>query len=142
MERFMNLFRKVRLISYRYQFRGLGRKFADISVQEACSADIVRLLGSPTISEYAAFVGISQPNATYKVKNLVSKGYLKKLKSLNDRRECRLAVGEKFEKLRFESEEQMQRALNKLEQEFTQEELETTSRVLTAAYEYIKQEEE
>jgi len=142
MESLINLFRKVRLISYRYQFCGLGRKFRDISVQEACAADVIRLMGYPTVSEFAAFFGISQPNATYKVKNLVSKGYLKKFTSKKDRRECRLSVEEKFETLRKESDAHLSKALDRLEKQFSPEELETALRVLNAAYELISQEED
>ena len=88
--------RKFRLLSYRQLFSGFRRRSGDLSPLEMMSLHVVRLLGHPTISEFAAFFGISQPNATYKVKSLVKKGCLKKIKSPSDRREFRLAVDERY----------------------------------------------
>ena len=41
-------------------------------------------------------LGISQPNATYKINNLAAKGYAVRGASDTDRRECRVSVGERF----------------------------------------------
>jgi DNA-binding MarR family transcriptional regulator len=43
-------------------------------------------------------VNISQPNATYRISNLISKGYVRKVLSLDDRREYYLEVTDKFSK--------------------------------------------
>ena len=66
------LFRKYRLFCYRKLFSAVREKPGSLSATEAFSADIIHLLGSPTISQFADTIGISQPNATYKVNQLVS----------------------------------------------------------------------
>ena len=47
-------------------------------------------------TEFADFLGMSSPNAAYKVNNLVKKGYLRKVNSEVDRREYYLEVTEKY----------------------------------------------
>lgn len=54
------------------------------------------MLGHPTILEYAKYMGISQPNATYKINQLIEKGYLIKEVSKEDKRSYRLQVTKKF----------------------------------------------
>lgn len=142
MEQMVNLYGmygKLRLFFYRYMYRGFGKRRRDITASEALSADVIRLMGSPTVSEFASFVGISQPNATYKIKNLVKKGYLKKFRSSSDKRVCRLAASEKFEKLHRESETPLREVEAELKKRFTPEEIDTASRVLDAAYRIMEQ---
>ncbi len=50
------------------------------------------MLGEPTILEYAKYMGISQPNATYKINQLVEKEYLIKTVSQEDKRSYHLKV--------------------------------------------------
>lgn len=137
------LFQKLRLFSYRHIFRTYSlRGAADISASEALSMDVVRLLGAPTVSEFAAFVGISQPNATYKVKNLVKKGYLKRHKSSKDKRECRLTVSDKYEQLRSNGDLSLEQIIGKLGTYYSAEEIEIAGRVLDTACEILRQEDE
>ena len=134
------LYSKIRLFCYRYLYHGFGKRHRDITASEVLSADVIRLMGSPTVSEFATFVGISQPNATYKIKNLVKKGYLKKLRSPSDRRVCRLAASEKFEQMRKENEKPLLRMETELSSQFTREEIETAERVLDAAFRIMGEE--
>ena len=80
------LFRKYRLFCYQKLFAAVREKPGSLSATEAFSADIIHLLGSPTISQFADTIGISQPNATYKVNQLAAKGYLHKTVQAHDRR--------------------------------------------------------
>ena len=73
-ETFAQLFRKYRLFCYRKLFAAVREKPGSLSATEAFSADIIHLLGSPTVSQFAETIGISQPNATYKVNQLTAKG--------------------------------------------------------------------
>ena len=97
-ETFAQLFRKYRLFCYRKLFAAVREKPGSLSATEAFSADIIHLLGSPTVSQFAETIGISQPNATYKINNLVAKGYVEKVPSPGDRREIRLQPAEKLRK--------------------------------------------
>lgn len=91
-----HLYRNLRLVHYRNLFGQLKEKAGSLSATEAFSAEVIYLLGHPTISEFAAFIGISQPNASYKVNALVAKGYLERVSSDDDRREAHLNVTKKF----------------------------------------------
>ena len=103
------LFRKYRLFCYQKLFSAVREKPGSLSATEAFSADIIHLLGSPTISQFADTIRISQPNATYKVNQLVSKGYLRKTVQAHDRREIVLTTSEKFSGYFDENEEEMQK---------------------------------
>ena len=95
----LDLYKKSRLMTYRAMFGRIREKTGSLSATEAYAVDVIYLLGSPTITQLAETLGISQPNATYKVNNLVAKGYACKTISEDDKRECRVTVGERFYKV-------------------------------------------
>lgn len=126
------LFRKYRLFCYRKVFSAVKERPGSLSATEAFSADIIHLLDQPTVSQFAAAIGISQPNATYKVNQLSAKGYLEKTVRANDRREIVLTTSEKFAGYFDENEEELTQKLRPLHKRFTPGELETAERVFTA----------
>ena len=126
------LFRRYRLFCYRGLFAAVHEKDGSLSATEAFSADIIHLLGTPTVSQFAAAIGISQPNATYKVNQLVAKGYLHKTVQAHDRREIVLTTSEKFSGYFDENEDEMQKKVAVLSAQFTPEELRSAERVLLA----------
>ena len=95
-ESILRLYRRLRLDGYRKLFGAVQEREGSLSAIEAFSADLINLLGEPTLSQFAEYVGISQPNATYKVNALAGKGYVEKVVSKPDRREIRLRTGKKF----------------------------------------------
>ena len=131
-EAIAQLFRKYRLLCYRQLFASIREKDGSLSATEAFSADIIHLLGHPTISQFAATIGISQPNATYKVNQLAAKGYVAKHVPERDRREIVLEVSEKFSAYFNENEEELKKQAAALRKQFAPEELETADRVLRA----------
>ena len=131
-EAIAQLFRKYRLLCYRQLFASIREKDGSRSATEAFSADIIHLLGHPTISQFAATIGISQPNATYKVNQLAAKGYVAKHVPERDRREIVLEVSEKFSAYFNENEEELKKQAAALREQFAPEELETADRVLRA----------
>ena len=90
------LYKKFRLMHYRSMFGRIRERDGSLSATEAFALDVIYLLGSPTLGRFADCIGLSQPNATYKVNNLIAKGYVMKTASETDRRECRLCLTEKF----------------------------------------------
>lgn len=90
------LYKNLRLSHYRNLFGQLKEKAGSLSATEAFSVEVIYLLNRPTISEFADFIGISQPNASYKVNSLVTKGYLERIGNDDDRREAHLCVTKKF----------------------------------------------
>jgi len=93
---FEELYRYLRLAHYQKLFATISEKPGSLSATEAFSVEVIYLLGEPTIGEFANFLGISQPNASYKVISLVSKGYITKKLCETDKRECQLIVTKKF----------------------------------------------
>ena len=117
-ETFAQLFRKYRLFCYRKLFAAVREKPGSLSATEAFSADII---------------GISQPNATYKVNQLTAKGYLEKHVQARDRREVVLTTSEKFTGYFDEDKEDaLQQKIRTAAAQFTPAELDSTERVLLA----------
>ncbi len=93
---FEEIYRYLRLAHYQNLFATINEKPGSLSATEAFSAEVIYLLSEPTLGEFADFIGISQPNASYKVNALVAKGYITKESGESDKRECRLVVTKKF----------------------------------------------
>lgn len=91
------IYKNFKLMVYKNVFKRLKDKTDDsLSSYDYFCLECVYLLNNPTISEFAEFLDISSPNATYKIKQLIKKGYIKKEKSKNDGREYRLVPTDKF----------------------------------------------
>ena len=131
-ESVLKLYRKLRLDGYRKLFGAVHEREGSLSAMEAFSADIIGLLEDPTLSQFAEYVGISQPNATYKVNALAAKGYVEKIVSKPDRREIRLRTGKKFEQYFDEDRPAIQAAAQKIRAQFSEGEIDTARRVLDA----------
>lgn len=125
-----DLYKKFRLVHYRELFGRIREKDGSLSATEAYAADVIYLLGTPTIKQFADFLGISQPNATYKVNCLVSKGYVTKVTSDEDRREFLLHVSDRFYNYYDTRNSFIQDACDRLREEFTPEELDTFEKML------------
>ena len=93
----------------------------------------------PTLGQFAATLGISQPNATYKVNNLVAKGYLEKIPG-EDRREVRLQTAGKFNAYYHDNEQALREAMDALAGRFSPEELDAAERVMQALVQTVETE--
>lgn len=137
----LRLYRQLRLISYRHIFGAIRERSGSLSATEAFSADVIQLLGTPTLSQFAQCLGISQPNATYKINNLVAKGYVEKVPSPGDRREIRLQPAGKLRMYLTSGEARFDHAVEALKETYTEEELALTARVLTSLLDETEKEE-
>lgn len=63
---------------------------------ESYCVEVIFLLNRPTVREFAKYIHISQPNATYRINSIIEKGYIKKVASREDKREYHLEVTDKF----------------------------------------------
>ncbi len=129
----------LRLESYKKMFHTLREKTGSLSATEAFSADVIHLLGRPTLGQFAATLGISQPNATYKVNSLVAKGYLVKVPG-KDRREVCLQTAGKFNAYYDDNEQALRDAVDSLGTQFSPEELATANRVMQALVQTVETE--
>ncbi|MBQ2896372.1 MAG: MarR family transcriptional regulator [Oscillospiraceae bacterium] len=133
----INLYKRFRLLNYREMFGRIHEKDGSLSATEAFAADVIYLLEKPTITQLADTLGISQPNATYKVNNLAAKGYVQKTVSEDDRRECRLSVSDRFHSYYNPRDRFIQDAVKKLEASYSPEALETFAGMLRALSEAV-----
>ena len=122
-EEVIRLYKRFRLLNYREMFGRIREKDGSLSATEAFAADVIYLMEKPTITQLAETLGISQPNATYKVNNLSAKGYVQKTTSEDDRRECHLHVSERFHSYYDTSDAFIREAVAKLGEEYSAEEL-------------------
>ena len=135
----LRCYERFRLSTYRSMFGLLRERDGSLSATEAFSVDVIHLLQGPTIKEFADCLGISQPNATYKVNQLIQKGYVEKIPSLEDRRETHLQVTDRYIRYSDRGSENLIRALETLKTQFTAQEMETFSRVIRALSDAIDQ---
>ena len=95
-KKFIEVYDKFKLQFYRRVFELVRERDGSLSAMEAFSLEVINMLGEPTVSQFADFLNISQSNATYKVNNLIKKGYLARQNSTIDRREYHLVLSEKY----------------------------------------------
>ena len=95
-ETLAKFYRKIKLAIYKNMFRKSDKKEEEISSSDYFCLQCIYLMEKPTISQFANFLEISAPNATYRVKQLIKKGYITKEKSKKDKREFVIMPTEKF----------------------------------------------
>lgn len=95
-ESFKEVYTKFKMHFYREIFGRFDNREATLTTVETFCMEVICAMDRPTINEFANFIKISQPNAAYKVNNLIKKGYLTKVQSTKDRREFFLEVTQKY----------------------------------------------
>ena len=134
---FKNVYNRFKLHFDRHIFASLGKEQADMSVMEALAAEVIYALGNPTVGEFAATVGLSAPNASYRVQSLVRKGYVEKIPSDIDRREYHLRVTDKFKKVYTINEEYIEVVAQRMRDRFSKEDIEKFKEMLTVVSEEL-----
>ena len=135
---FVEVYDKFKLQFYRKVFELVRERDGSLSATEAYTVDVIFLLGDPTITKLAETLGISQPNATYKVNNLAAKGYVMRLPSSGDKRETRVCVSDRFYKYYGDLDHFADRAVEALQAEYTPEELELMERMLRSLSKHVE----
>ena len=87
---------QVNLQFYRRIFSVVKEREGSLTAMEVFSLEVIHAMNEPTISEFAEFIGISRPGASYKVASLMQKGYVTKEVSAEDKREFRLRLTDKY----------------------------------------------
>lgn len=129
-ENFLQVYDKFKVEFFRRLFSLVREREGSLSAMEAFSVEIIHQMNAPTISQFAEFLGISQSNATYKVNNLIKKGYIVKENSDVDRREYHLVLSEKYYNYSGLMQSYVDTVMQRIGARFTPEELETFSRML------------
>ena len=121
-DEFTKVYTKFKLHFYQKVFEKIQDQEGKLTTVEAFCMEIIYAAKGPTVNEFAKIANLSSPNAAYKVNNLMKKGYLEKVQSTEDKREYHLYVTQKYVDL--------DTVMNRLEERFTQEELEAVKNVL------------
>ena len=119
---FFNVYTKFKLHFYQEIFRRFQNREASLTTVETFCMETIQALGRPTISEFAAFMRISPPNAAYKVNSLVKKGYIRKVQSQEDQREFHQEVTQKYLDYYSISVKYMVEVMHRISQRFSPEE--------------------
>lgn len=127
---FQRVYEKFKLQFFRRLFSQVREREGSLSAMEAFSVEVIYQLNAPTIGRFADFLGISQSNATYKVNNLIRKGYIVKENSDTDRREYHLRLSDKFYSYNGLMQSYIDTVLGRIRERFTPEELATFAHVL------------
>ena len=127
---FAEVYNKFKLQFYRRVFELVRDRDGSLSAMEAFSLEVIYMLGQPTVSQFADFLNISQSNATYKVNNLIKKGYLVRQNSTTDRREYHLILSEKFYNYMNLLANYEKTVMERIEQRFPQEDVDCFDRML------------
>ena len=127
---FNDVFDRFKFQFFRRIFDQVRERDGSLTAMEAFSLEIIDLLHAPTIGQFADFLSISQSNATYKVNSLMRKGYLVRQNSETDRREYHLILSEKFYKYISLLTSYEDTVMERMNQRFSPEELESFERIL------------
>lgn len=128
---FFDVYTKFKLHFYKEIFQRFQDREASLTTVETFCMETIYALGKPTINEFATFMCISAPNAAYKVNSLVKKGYLKKVQSVNDRREYHLEITQKYIDYYDISISYMRTVMERIAQRFSPEECAKLEEFLT-----------
>ena len=80
-EVFQEVYTKFKLHFYQSVFQRFATREATLTTVESFCMEGIMAMGEPTIAEFSRMMGISTPNAAYKIGSLVRKGYVEKIQS-------------------------------------------------------------
>lgn len=129
-DNFIRVYDKFKLRFYRSVFELVRERDGSLSAMEAFSLEVIKMLENPTVGQFADFLNISQSNATYKVNNLIKKGYLQRQNSSTDRREYHLMLSEKYYNYMALFRDYQETVIGRIEARFSPEELEKFDEML------------
>ena len=127
---FMEVYDKFKLQFYRKVFELVRERDGSLSAMEAFSLEVIKMLDCPTVGQFADFLNISQSNATYKVNNLIKKGYLERQNSQTDRREYHLVLSDKFYQYENLMSNYEVTVMQRIKERFSAEDVECFDRIL------------
>lgn len=130
-QRFGDVYTKFKVEFYRNIFSRFEEREASLTTVETFCIEIIHVLHEPTINEFAQFVRISKPNATYKINSLVKKGYVEKIQSKEDKREFNLRVTPKFYEYYNLSNSYIDIVAQRMRERFSAAEVENIEQILS-----------
>ena len=129
-ECFTTIYSKFKLYSYQHFFGQWKEKEMPLTTVESFCMEIIYNLGNPTVNEFAKMANISSANAAYKINNLVKKGYLRKIRSEEDRREFHLEVTDKYINYCAINQDYLMEVMSRVKMRLSEKELAEFERML------------
>jgi DNA-binding MarR family transcriptional regulator len=129
-QQFDRLYLMFRANYYRRMVKEIGAREGSLSATESYCVEIIHLMGYPTVTQFAAYLNISAPNANYKINSLVNKGYVVREQSQTDRREQRLRVTDKFLNYYGLNDEVVAELMSQIKTNFSTEETDVLENML------------
>lgn len=111
-------------------FSKVGEKKESLSPTESYCVEVIFLLHRPTVREFADYVNISQPNATYRISSLINKGYIRKVVSEEDKREFHLEITDKFLNYYGANASFNNNLMNGIKEKFSKEEVDLLEKMI------------
>ncbi|MCL2356705.1 MAG: DegV family EDD domain-containing protein [Defluviitaleaceae bacterium] len=135
------LYLRFRSNHYRRIVEETGIREGSFSAAEAFCVELIYLLGKPTVSDFAGFLGLSVPNANYKINSLVKKGYVVREQSKRDLREQLLCVTDKFLSCYNLNDDAVARLMQEIRGEFSASELAAFNEMLLRVIDLMQKSE-
>ena len=129
-ENFAEIYAKFKIHFYKEMFSQLSEREASLTTVETLCVETIHALNNPTVNEFSSFIKISPPNAAYKINSLISKGYIKKVRSADDKREYHLMVTDKYYKYYNLSRSYVNSVMERIRQYFPAEQLSVITKFL------------
>lgn len=130
-QKFNDIYNKFKLNFYKTVLGNFEKREATLTVAETFCAEVIFVLGKPTVGQLVEFLNIAQPNMTYRVNSLVKKGYVKKTNSTEDKRIVYLEVTDKYKKYQELKDSYGQVVMERLKDKLSKEEQEKFESILT-----------
>ncbi len=125
------VYTKFKLHFYKNVFEKIKNRETSLTTVELFCVEIIHALGEPTVNEFANYIGVSSPNAAYKIASLLQKGYIEKIQSTTDRREYHLKVTDKFYHYYNLSDEYVKKVCDRAEKRFAPEDVQKLREMMT-----------
>ena len=130
-EKFSRVYSKFKLHFYQEIFARFQSREASLTTVETFGMEAIQALDEPTVNEFASFMRISLPNATYKINSLIRKGYVEKIQSRDDRREYHLRPTEKYRRYYDISNAYVRTVMERIQRRFPAEDCARLEEMLT-----------
>lgn len=127
---FEQVYTKFKLHFYQQVFGRFETREATLTTVEAFCMEAIMALGNPTIAEFSSLMHLSTPNASYKINNLVKKGYVEKVRSSTDKREYHLHPTKKYIEYYNISYAYLQQVVDRAKKRFSAEDLQKLEQML------------
>lgn len=107
-------------------FRSVFKNYqaSSLSLGESMTLEVIEYLERPSINDLVKFLYMSQPNVSYRINILQKKGYITKIKSMEDARITHIVLTDKYFSYKRKKNELTARVLRNVEDKLDKEERE------------------